>query len=318
MKNNQITKDESIHTLHVSEDEAPIRIDIFLANRFPDYSRSFFKKLFNGEHITINESPATKSGVVLKTGDTITITFPQTKLAIGRPVPDDLKIPIVFEHPDFLIINKPAGLIVHDAPSSKDEYTLVDWLLNTFKNLKDVGEADRPGIVHRLDKNTTGLMVIPRNNKAHAIFGDMFRNREIKKTYWAVVEGHPSRSGSIDFSIERHPVKKFKMTHKAHSQSARDSYTDYETLKYFQDSSLVKALPKTGRTHQIRVHFNGIGHPLVGDHIYGKASKLIDRHALHAKGIAFDYKGKPYSFDSEIPEDMQKLLNAPEVPSIQE
>lgn len=317
MDNNNNKKNPETHTLHVSEDEAPIRIDVFLTQRFPDHSRSFFKKLFKQEHIRVNSKPVTKSGIVLKEGDTVDISIPTPAPMVGRPVPDDLDIPIIFEHQDFLIINKPAGLTVHAAPSVKEGYTLVDWLIKKFKELKDVGDEERPGIVHRLDKNTSGLMIIPRNNKAHMIFGDKFRNREIQKIYWAIVKDFPDKSGTIDFPIDRDPVHKTRMTHKSTGPNARQSHTQYETLHYYDDMgdeyALVQAKPKTGRTHQIRVHLKAIGHPIIGDHLYHTESKKIKRQALHAKGLDFEYGGEQFSFTLDLPEDMQKLLNAPEI-----
>ncbi|MEX0672151.1 MAG: RluA family pseudouridine synthase [Candidatus Babeliales bacterium] len=307
----------SFYTLTVSDDEAPLRIDIFLAQRLSDYSRSYFKKLFADGHIIVNDKPVTKSGLILKEGDIVSLTIPKPMPLVGRPVPDTLTIPIIFEHPDFLIINKPAGLNVHAAPSVKEDYTLVDWLIQQFKELKNVGEHDRPGIVHRLDKNTSGLMIIPRNTKAHMIFGDKFRNREIQKTYWALVKGYPDKSGTIDFPIDRDPIHRTRMTHGSTGPNARQAHTEYETLSYFDDHgddyALVQALPKTGRTHQIRVHMNAIGHPIIGDHLYHVASKKINRQALHAKGLAFEYEGKAYTFSVNLPEDMQKLLTAPQV-----
>ena len=296
-------------TLTVAPEEENLRIDTFLAQHFSLYSRTFFQKLIDLGLVAINKKIITKHKSGVKDGDCITITFPPEKKIEPKIIPADMGVSIVYEHPDFLIINKPAGLLVHaptDKAADRDTLTLVDWLVSQFKELSDVGTLDRPGIVHRLDKDTSGLMIIPRKQHVHMVFGDMFRNREIKKTYLAVVEGHPSQSGTIDFPIARHPTKKTRMTHT--NPLGRQALTHYTVRKYFKTCTLVEAYPVTGRTHQIRVHFSGMGHPLMGDVVYGKKSPYIKRQALHAAQIAFTYQGENYKFESEPPEDFQKIL----------
>ena len=176
-----------------------------------------------------------------------------------------------------------------------------------FKEISKVGESERPGIVHRLDKNTSGIMIIPRKDYVHAIFSEMFKDRKIKKTYLAIVEGHPDPKGTIDLPISRHPTEKIKMSHL--NPAGKDSTTNYSVLEYFEKCSLVELKPTTGRTHQIRVHMAAIGHPLLGDSTYGKESYMIGRHALHANKLEFEYNKELFSFScDEQPEDFKNAL----------
>ena len=220
-----------------------------------------------------------------------------------------------FENENFIVVNKPAGLLVHATDTAKDEVTLVDWLLTKVKGLTGIGAVERPGIIHRLDQDTSGLLVVAKNNYAHEKISQMFKDRLVKKTYWAIVKGHPAKEGAIDFSVMRHPVYRNKMIHVQTSgklstkqASARDALTNYIVLEDFDDCSLVEAKPVTGRTHQIRVHFSGLGHPLIGDKLYGQQSKFIKRHALHAKAIEFEFEGKKYHLEAEVPKDFQRAL----------
>jgi 23S rRNA pseudouridine1911/1915/1917 synthase len=302
------------------EDEK-IRLDQFLANVKPEFTRSYFKNLIQDGLVFVNEKIRKKPGLILQLGDVVEVEYPQLKIVDKKDV-SSLDIEIIFEHPEFLIINKGPGVLVHAPTVESDKATLVDWLLTKFEEISEVGTLDRPGIVHRLDMDTSGLMIVPRTNFAHNEFGNMFRDRMIKKTYLALVQGHPKSEGSIDFDIVRHPSLRHKMTHVPKHElknrkylRSRGAETFYKVLEYLSPSSvpdlesaaLVEAMPKTGRTHQIRVHLASIGHPLIGDATYGKPSKLIDRHALHAKALEFDYKGEKYIFEKESPQDFQKL-----------
>lgn len=285
----------------------PERLDLFLMRQLPAYSRNFFQKLIDAAQVSVNGKIVTKSSSLIKTGDNLTVHFPAVRaLEARKELSKDLKVEVLFEHEHFLIVSKPADLIVHPPSNRHDGVTLVDWLITYFHELKDVGSSERPGIVHRLDKDTSGILIIPRTNYALAIFGDIFKDRRINKTYLAVVKGHPPLSGTIDFAIDRHPVERTKMTHE--SYRGRQALTHFKTLEYFDDAALVEVHPITGRTHQIRVHLAGLGYPIIGDAVYGSKSKLINRQALHAHHIAFTFEDHDYSFSKEIPDDFQKLI----------
>jgi len=301
-------------TFKVEEQDADIRLDAFISKQFAAYSRSYFQKLIDDNLVQINGKVKNKAGHALRLNDEIIVKFPEIKAkAIDKFITQDLGVKLIFEHNDFLIIDKPAGLLVHAANSECTEITLVDWLITKFKEIAAVGVSQRAGIVHRLDMNTSGLMVIPRNNYAHGAFGDMFKNRTIRKTYLAVVHGETPQKGTIDYPITRHSSGHKMACIKNDSKFAnrfnqKESVTNFVTLGQFNDCALIEAKPLTGRTHQIRVHFATIGHPVIGDSLYGKESKLISRQALHAHKLDFEYEGQPFSFTSELHEDMQKLL----------
>ncbi len=284
----------------------PQRIDRLLTTEFPTYSRNYFQQLILDEHVLLNGSIIKKSSTIVKPGDVIDVTFPPVRPLGALPLPkEDMGVSILYEHKDFLIVYKPAGVLVHAPNHYKATVSLVDWLVHSFKELETVGYADRPGIVHRLDKDTSGLLIIPRNNSSHAHFSALFQQRKIHKTYLAYVKGHPAESGTIDFNIARHPIHKHKMTHT--TGVGRDALTHYNVLSYLSESALIEVHPVTGRTHQIRVHCASIGHPIVGDAVYGSASPLIARQALHAYQVSFTHQERFYSFWHDMPHDMKKL-----------
>ena len=295
-----------IITLTVLPDHVPVRIDAYLGQHLERYSRTFCQGLIESSCIKLNENVVEKSRELVHPGDVITITIPPPpvkELATALP---KLDVQILLEHPDFLVVSKPAGLIVHAPSPQSAAVTLVDWLTAHFQGLESVGATDRPGLVHRLDKDTSGLLLVARNNYAHGVLSDLFRYRTIKKTYHAVVHGHPDLSGTVDLPIVRDPVHKIKMTHT--QGRGRDAVTHYRVLEYYKETSLVEVKPVTGRTHQIRVHMAAIGHPLVGDALYGTPSKRIKRHALHAHTLVFEYEGEEFVVNSECPADFQNLL----------
>lgn len=306
-------KQGSIFVITAQPEHAGLRIDKFITQHFSAYSRSFLQKLFTLDQVILNNSKPIKASYALKAGDQISISFPEEKTEkIVKEIPESLDVKIIAKEPDFLIINKPAGLVVHAPTENYEDFTLSDWVVGTHEEIAQVGLIDRPGIVHRLDKDTSGLMIIPRTNHAHATIADMFKQRKIHKTYLAVVLGHPPSTGTIDFYIGRHPTIKNKMHHftpTTKRPSSRDAVTHYEVLTYYKDYSLVKVHPITGRTHQIRVHFSALGYPLLADFVYGMKSKLIKRHALHAHQLEFEYEGKSYVFNSPLEQDLQTLLD---------
>lgn len=307
-------KQGSTFTIVAQPEHVGIRIDKFISQYFEQYSRSFLQKLFEKNQVLVNGSTKVKPSYSLRIGDTIVINFPET---VGgkeiKPIPDNVAITTIAKEHDFLIINKPAGLVVHAPNSNYQPATLGDWVAQTHEEIAHVGLIDRPGIVHRLDKNTSGLMIIARNNAAHATFTSMFKNRQIQKTYLAIVVGHPPKEGRIDFYVGRHPTVRNKMHHfteKTKHSSSRMATSFYKTLQYFKEYSLVEIKPITGRTHQIRVHLAALGFPLLSDEVYGAKSKLMPRHALHAHKLEFYYKDKHYTFTAPLEPDMQNLINS--------
>jgi len=312
----EVVEPGSTHTFTAQETDEGQRIDAFISSKFPSYSRSFFEKLIERQLVKINNKIIKKKSILIKPLDTIEITFPETK----KKTPEfkkklkDLDVKIVYENEHFVILNKPAGLMVHTPNPQSTAVTLVDWILENIEQVSNVGLDDRPGIVHRLDKDTTGLIIIPKNNCAHAYISNLFKERKIQKTYLAIVKGHPNKEGEIELDIARNPFDKNKMTHVTtrnirHIRSKiRQAKTNYKVLEYFDNHALIEAKPVTGRTHQIRVHFSGIKHPLLSDPIYGEKSKIIGRHALHAQKLEFEFEGEKISVSQEPPQDFQDAL----------
>lgn len=285
------------------------RLDLFIKSQLPGYSRTFLSKLIDLHAVLINGIPAKKPSVAIKIDDQIRINIPKSE-ARTTPLEEARAIPvtIVYEHDHFLIINKPAPLTVHPLCASDTRHlTLVDWIKAHYEEIAHVGNLDRPGIIHRLDKETSGLMIIPRTNHAYTVFGNLFKERLIHKTYLALVNGHPEPTGSILFEIGRHPIIRTRM--KAYRPGdpiltpTRHATTHYTIVSSFKDHSLAKVTIITGRTHQIRVHFAAIGHSVLGDHMYGNNSSLIARHALHATSLQFTFEGTPFSFEQAPPDD---------------
>jgi len=281
------------------------RLDKTLHAQVPEYSRTYFQDLIQEKQVLVNGIAMTKPSWPIRAGDSLEVFFPAVRQVGALPIPsEDMGVFILYEHADFLIVVKPAGLVVHRPHSRSTEVTLVDWLVHTCKELSTVGPAERPGIVHRLDKDTSGLMIIPRTNQSHAYFSELFQKRSIEKTYLAYVIGQPPQQGTVDHPIGRDPMQPHKMAHVA---SGRSALSQYKVLTYFPSTALLEVKPYTGRTHQIRVHLASEGYPLVGDKVYGTEDGRIARHALHAYRLSFTYKEQWYSFICSMPRDMQHL-----------
>ncbi|MGZ6255051.1 MAG: RluA family pseudouridine synthase [Candidatus Chromulinivorax sp.] len=305
-------QEKKIQSFIVSKEQVQIRIDAFLVQKLTDLSRSALQKLLTEKQVLVNNIICTKSSYKIKEHDVITINT--TEKSTDRSTLSfntNFNIPIIADYPDFLIINKPVGLVVHPPQATYTQITLVDWIIANYPTIKNVGDADRPGIVHRLDADTSGLMIIAKHQKAHDQLSAMFKNHEIQKTYLALAIGHPPATGIINYPIARHPVQKNIMhafTGIKEIASARDALTQYQVLEYFEDFSLVEIKPKTGRTHQIRVHFKAIGHPLLGDQVYGKASKIIGYHVLHACKLEFVWDETVHSFENQLPDAITNII----------
>lgn len=317
-----VVKPDSTITLHVHlENNTKRRIDSYISDQFPYYSRSFFQRLIEQGHVRCNNTIVQKAKLPVTHDDTVQIYFPQKRIVIEATLenfPFDVKK--VYEHEHFYIINKPAGLLVHPPNKYIETPTLMDWLLYHNQTIKHVGHEDRPGIVHRLDRDTSGLMIIPRTNYAFTVFNTMFKERTIKKTYIALVHGHPDRAGTIDMPIGRHPYKKNRMCTFADKQKGvhtfvaktntkqRASKTLFSVKEYFNNATLLEIKPVTGRTHQIRIHCASIGFPLVGDEVYHLPDKQIQRQALHAHALQFNFMDVEYQLTQPLPNDFAQLV----------
>lgn len=291
------------------------RADIIFSEILPQLSRSQIRRYIRDGHILIDGN-IIKPSKILKGGENVSVKLPEPEPI--EAVPENIKLNIIFENSDYIIVDKPAGMVVH-AGAGNMSGTLVNALLYHCKDLSGIGGKIRPGIVHRLDKDTSGIMVVAKNDFTHSKLADQFKNKEVKKTYLAIVHGViKSDEGSYRSSIGRHKKNRIKMS--SNTKAGRESLTYWKVLKRFKNSTLVQAYPKTGRTHQIRVHFTENGHPLLADQLYGNSKKdkdllknlseKIDRHTLHAKSIVFTNPrdNKKVEYSSDIPNDFLNTL----------
>lgn len=285
------------------------RIDGFLSETIEGYSRSFLHTLIKEGKVTVNNLVITKPSTLIQTEQQICVQLPSVEQMPAPKSPYQGPVPeIIHETSQFIVINKPAGLNVHSPSHSSIEPNVVEWLISYRHEAQHVGIAGRAGIVHRLDKDTSGIMIIALTPEAHAELTNAFKERLVQKTYKAVVRGTPEQEGIITYSISRDPHARIKMTHKL--QTGREATTRFKVDQYFNNHAVVSAFPLTGRTHQIRVHFAALGHPLEGDQLYGYKSHHIKRHALHAEKIAFTLSGKRYEFFCEPPLDFRECIRS--------
>ncbi len=285
-----------------TQSNGDIRLDRVLIAQFPTFSRTYFQELIVDGLVTINESVVNKSNHRVRAGSQVGVLF-KTKEYNLAPTAVDFEV--IDEQPDFLIINKPAGLLVHHAASTPDEVSLVNGLLHRYPDMQGIDTTNRPGIVHRLDKHTTGLIIVARNHEAQIALSNAFKERQMHKTYLAIVTGTPLATGSIALPIGRHPRERQKMA--TFGIDVRPALTHYTVLEQYKEHAIVSVRLITGRTHQIRVHFAALGHSLVGDSVYGRASDLIARQALHAWQLSFTFKGQSFSYTAPLPDDLQAL-----------
>ena len=299
--------------LHAEPDDRGLRLDVFLSQRLENLTRSQIQLLNRSGAIRI-DGRHDKAGYKIRGGETIEVDL---RILESEPLrPEQMPLQIHFEDEDLAVIEKPAGVVVHPGSGARTG-TIVHGLLFHFQNLSDAGGQARPGIVHRLDKWTSGLMIIAKNNVAHARLSKAFQDRQIQKTYLAIVHGRPRQAaGVIESSIGRHPKIRTKMA--AMEGRGRSAYTEYRTVERFREFTLIEVKIKTGRTHQIRVHLSSIGHPVVGDDVYGERShkQFImkfgepHRYFLHAAELRFTHPatGVPLEFHSPLPEQLQKFV----------
>jgi len=280
------------------------RLDKYVCAQIPELSRSQVQKLIAEGNITVKGQKA-KPGLRLNIGDKIDIAIPPTPPQELKPEAIPLKI--IYEDDDLLVVDKPAGLTVHPAPGHP-AHTLVNAILAHFPHLADIGDTLRPGVVHRLDKDTSGVMLVAKNSAAQANLSKQFKSHAVTKAYLALVKGKlEPEEGIIEADIGRDPRNRKKMAVVAQGREAR---TDYRVVKYFGNYTLLEVMPETGRTHQIRVHLAAIGFPVVGDKVYGVKSPHLSRQFLHASRLSFKLpsSGEYVEFESELPEDLEKAL----------
>lgn len=283
------------------------RLDLFLKNNLEDKSRSYIQNLIEEEKVKVN-GKIKKSNYKLKDKDEVTIEIPD---AIPLEVtPEDIPLDIIYEDNDVIVVNKPQDMVVHPAPGNYNG-TLVNALLYHCKDLSGINGILRPGIVHRIDKDTSGILVIAKNDNSHNKLAAQLKDHSMNRTYYALVEGRvKEEEGTVDAPIGRHPVDRIKM---AIVKDGREAITHYKVIERFNHYTLVKCNLETGRTHQIRVHMASLGHPLVGDEVYGfkKQKFKLKGQVLHAKTLGFIHPStnEYIEFNSKLPQYFEELLN---------
>jgi 23S rRNA pseudouridine1911/1915/1917 synthase len=284
------------------------RIDVFLSSNLSDLSRSRIKGLIEDEKISI-DGKVRKSSYKLKIGEIVRVEY-LVESNEGL-VPEDIPLAIIYQDADILVLNKPAGMVIHTGAGHK-HHTLVHALLFHFPEISGVGPQERPGIVHRLDKETSGVMVVALKSSAFSGLQQQFKAREVKKTYLGLVKGRIlHQEGQLDWPIGRHPKHGERISIK--SDKPRDALTFYSVCKRYRETTFLEINPVTGRMHQIRVHLSAAGHPLVGDSRYGsrKTDPGCPRLFLHATRLSFNHPGshEQMTFEAPLPSDLQSYLD---------
>lgn len=314
---NNIMEEKITKTLPMEFPPTRLDIAVFELKFFP--SRAQGKRAIERGFVLVNGAPA-KPSTKVSAGDVIEAVFRQP-VAEG-PEPENIPLSIIYEDDDIVVIDKPVGMVVHPAAGNRTG-TVVNAVLYHCRNLSGIGGVLRPGIVHRLDKETSGVLVIAKNNEAHLNLSDQFRNRTVQKNYLAVIIGRmPKPEGEIVSTIGRHPHHRIKM--KANASVGREAVTYWKEIESYPGASLLEVHPRTGRTHQIRVHLSEMGHPVVGDKMYGTKKRArgiqnervkyallnMKRHALHAHKLTLEHprKRETMTFVSDLPDDMRRLI----------
>ena len=306
-------------TLSVPDESDGTRLDVFLTSVLPHHSRSQVQRLIKEGHVLVAGREA-KANQLVKTGQPIAVDVPEPVDPV--PQPEALPLPILYQDADLIVVDKPAGMVVHPA-AGHDSGTLVNALLHHVDDLSGIGGEKRPGIVHRLDRGTSGLMVVAKNDRAHEELSRQFREREVEKEYIALTWGEVMAGRRIDTAIGRDPANRKKMSSEpARIRRSREAVTRIVGAEHFgRVLTLAQVAIHTGRTHQIRVHLSAIGHPIVGDPLYGgvhrrvpgdiRAVTHLDRPFLHAARLAFAHPTdkRRMEFESELPDDLQRVLD---------
>lgn len=285
------------------------RLDVFLTRQQQELSRTHIQKLAAEGQVLVNGEKR-KANYKLKAGDSVVLTIPQPEPVSIEP--EDIPLDILYEDSDIIVINKARGMVVHPA-AGVFRGTLVNALLHHCSDLSGINGEIRPGIVHRLDKDTSGVMVAAKNDRAHIDLAEQIRTKAAHRIYWAVVHGNiKEEAGIIHGAIGRHPVDRKRMA--VVTENGKDATTEFRVLERFGQYTLVECKLRTGRTHQIRVHMTHIGHPVVGDPKYGRAKCpfAIQGQALHSLSLELTHPvtGDAMRFEAPLPEDMQKILAA--------
>lgn len=289
-------------------EESGKRLDVFLSEQQPELSRSHIQKIIEDGGALVNGAPE-KSRFKLREGDKVTFTLPDpVNVDI---LPEDIPLDILYEDHDVIVVNKARGMVVHPAAGVSGG-TLVNALLHHCSDLSGINGAVRPGIVHRLDKDTSGVMIVAKNDTAHVDLAEQIRVKSAHRVYWAIVCGNiVEESGTIHGAIGRSPKDRQKMA--VVRENGKDATTKFRVLERYNDYTLVECRLLTGRTHQIRVHMAYIGHPVLGDPKYGpkKCPFAIKGQALHSLSLTFDHpvSKKEMTFEAPVPEDMQHILD---------
>lgn len=299
----------------VTQESSGVRLDKFLAGEVPSQSRSQIQRLIEDNRVSLPRVKVVKANTLVQAGDLVTIDVPAP--APATPEPEDLPIDILFDDADLVVVNKPAGMVVHPG-AGHGRGTLVNALLHHVRDLSGIGGEIRPGIVHRLDKGTSGVMVVAKNDAAHQELARQFHDREVEKEYIALVWGLVQQRRRIDVPIGRDPVHREKISTRA--RRARTAVTRVTWARQLPGVSLLRVAIATGRTHQIRVHLSAIGHPIVGDALYGGVHKhlrgelrpvlRLTRPFLHAERLAFTHPrtGEHLEFSAPLADDLQTVL----------
>ncbi len=298
---------ERVETFHFTGSAE--RLDKFLVASLPEFSRARLQGLIAEGCVEVAGRPAEKGGQMLAEGVQVSVRIPPTH-SVGL-VAENIPLDVIFENEELLVVNKPAGMVVHPAAGHASG-TLVNAVLGYEPDLEGIGGEERPGVVHRLDKDTSGLIVLAKNERAHRWLQDQFRLRKVEKTYLALVDGKPpTPTGRVEAAIGRDPQQRKKMAITTLAKG-REAVSEYKTLESFPQHTLLEFHPQTGRTHQIRLHCAFLGCPIVADPIYGhkKASLPLKRHFLHAFRLKITLPGEkqPRLFEAPLPADLARTL----------
>lgn len=292
------------------EKQTSERLDKFLVESLPEFSRSRIQGLIAAGCVDVNGRAAGKAGQPLEAGATLVVRVPPP--ARTEIIAEQIPLDVIFENDDLLVVNKPAGMVVHPA-AGHSSGTLVNAVLGYDAEIEGIGGEERPGVVHRLDKDTSGLILLAKNERAHRWLQDQFRLRKVEKTYLALVDGKPpTPSGRVETFIGRDPKNRKRMANVSASKG-REAVSEYKTLESFKNHTLLEFHPFTGRTHQIRLHCAFLKCPIAGDEVYGRKSSTValSRHFLHAAKLKIILPGETAerTFEASLPDDLRQVVD---------